>query len=62
MGEFQGLEAGQQKPVPEADGDQKAKAAVERGVLLLYKVVRGMGELSHPQNNTPPPPKKKYPK
>lgn len=60
MGEFRGLEAGQQKPVPEADGDLKAKADAERGLLLLYEVLRGMAALSHPQNNThlTHPPKK----
>lgn len=35
MGEFHGSEAGQQKPMPEADGDLRGKAAAERGLLLL---------------------------
>lgn len=62
MGEFPGLEAGQQKLVPEADGDPKAKADAERGLLLLYEVLRGMAALSHPRNNTHlPPPIKKQP-
>lgn len=52
MGEFRGLEAGQQKPVPEADGDLKAKADAERGLLLLYEVLRGMAALSRPRKST----------
>ena len=52
MGEFRGLEAGQQKPLPEAAGALKAKADVERGPLLLHEVLRGMAVLSHPRNNT----------
>lgn len=61
MGEFRNLEAGQQKPVPEADGDLKAKADAERGLLLLYEVLRGMAALSHPQTTPtyPPPPHQK---
>lgn len=62
MGEFPGLEAGQQKLVPEADGDPKAKADAERGLLLFHEVLRGMAALSHPRNNTHlPPPIKKQP-
>lgn len=52
MGEFRGLEAGQQKPVPEADGDLKAKADAERGLLLLYEVLRGMAALLRPRKST----------
>lgn len=55
MGEFRGLEAGQQKPVPEADGDLRAKADAERGLLLLYEVLRGMAALSRPRKSTHPP-------
>lgn len=52
MGEFRGLEAGQQKPVPQADGDVKAKADAERGLLLLFEVLRGMAALSRPRKST----------
>lgn len=50
MGEFQGLEAGQQQPGIKTEANLTAKAA-ERGLLLWYKVLIGMGKLYHPQNS-----------
>ncbi len=56
MGEFQGLEAGQQELELKAEVDLKAKAA-ERGLLFWCEVLRGMTELFHPQTTSSSPKK-----